>query len=104
MVHLILKYPDVITNLNFIDICTLPLEFRAGTAKQDKNIFLRRDGTENNVRNAIDDSAETDSFISARTRERMDRLATWRLHTVSERLTFQSVSECSLNVDKVSQF
>ena len=69
-----------------------------------KNIFLRRDGTENNVHNAIDDSAKTDSFISARTRERMHGLATWRFHTVSDGLTFQSVSECSLNVDKVSQF
>ena len=34
MVNLLLKYPETITNLNFIYISTLPLEFRAGTEKR----------------------------------------------------------------------
>ena len=41
MVHLLLKYPEIITNLVFIFISTLPLEFRAGTAKKEKFNILR---------------------------------------------------------------
>ena len=34
MVDLLLQYPEIMTNLNFIHISTLPLEFRAGTEKK----------------------------------------------------------------------
>ena len=77
MVHLLLKYPETITNLNFIYISTLPLEFRAGTEKRgpsDRLPSRRRnrnqcDDTQVNVFNAIRDSARTDNFVSARIRE-----------------------------------
>ena len=112
MVHLLLKYPEIITNLNFIHISTLPLEFRAGTEKRDKSDSLpsrrrnrnQRDGTQVNVFNAINDSARTDNFVSARIRNSIEHFPIWRKHTNSERLTFDSVEASNLTVDKVSKF
>ena len=112
MVHLLLKYPETITNLNFIHISTLPLEFRAGTEQRGSSDSLpsrrrnrnQRDGTQVNVFNAIRDSARTDNFASARIREEIDNFPTWRKHTNSEHLTFDSVEACNLTVDMVSKF
>ena len=57
IVHLLLKYPETMRNLNFVYISMLPLEFRAGTEKQESSDRLpsRRnnrnqcDGTQVNV-------------------------------------------------------
>ena len=113
MVHLLLKYPEIITNLNFIHISTLPLEFRAGSEKRDITDRIsnhrvtnqnQNDGTQVNVFNAISDSARTDNFASARERALIEDLPEWRNHTNSEKLTFQSVEDSKLSVDKVSKF
>ena len=32
MLHVMLKYPEVVTNLEFIKVTTMPLELRAGIA------------------------------------------------------------------------
>ena len=96
MVHLLLKYPEIITNLSFIHISTLPLEFSAGTEK-NKNLDTiqqsrnNRDGNQVNVFNVIEDSARTDNFVAARVRNKINDLATWRMHTNSEKLTFEIV-------------
>ena len=37
MVHLLLQYPETITNLSFIHVSTLPLEFCAGSEKREKS-------------------------------------------------------------------
>ena len=82
MVHLLLKYAEIITNLNSIHISTLPLEFCAGSEKRDVTDRIahhrvtntnQNDGNQVNVFNAICDSARTDNFASARERERVDR-------------------------------
>ena len=104
MVHVLLKYPEIHTNLKFIHVSTLPLEFRAGTAKKEKSNMLRTDRTQNNVFNTIFDSAYTDNFITAKNCDLIEGLPQWRNNTYSERLTFQSVDESSLNVNKVFKF
>ena len=112
MVHLLLKYPETITNLTFIHISTLPLEFRAGAEKREKSDSLplrqrnqnQQDGNQVNVFNAIQDSAITDPFISNTIRNSIEHLSEWRKHTNSERLTFESIEASHLTVDKVSKF
>ena len=112
MVHLLLKYPETITNLTFIHVSTLPLEFRAGAEKREKSdsLPLRReninqqDGNQVNIFNAIQDSARTDNFTSNRIRNSIEHLPQWRKHTDSEILTFESVETSHLTVDKVSKF
>lgn len=104
MVHLLLKYPEILMSLKFIHISTLPLEFRAGTEKKEKLNIGRRDGTHTNAHNMIDDSARTDNSIAAKNRVLIQDMPQWRKHTYSERLTFQSVYDSSLFVDKVSFF
>ena len=102
MVDLLLQYPEIITNLNFIHVSTLPLEFRAGTEKKgDKSV---NNGMRTNVHNTVDDSARSDNFVAGRVRMQIVGLPVWRLHTESERLTFESVDTCELSVDKVSKF
>eukprot|EP00957_Ditylum_brightwellii_P022146 1670935-Ditylum_brightwellii.AAC.1 len=32
MLHIMLKYPEIVTNLDFIKVSAMPLELRAGTA------------------------------------------------------------------------
>ena len=39
LVCLLIKYPEVITNLNFIHISIFPLDFRTGTEEKDKIQF-----------------------------------------------------------------
>ena len=112
MVHLLLRYPETITNLSFIHVSTLPLEFRAGSEKREKTDRIpvhrrnrnQRDGRQVNVFNAIQDGAFTDTFISNRNRNSIENLPQWRKHTDSERLTFESIEACHLTVDKVSKF
>ena len=72
IVHLILKYLEIIINLNFIYISILLLEFRAGIEKKDKNVILSRNRTENNVHNLINDSAKTNTFIAVRFHEKIN--------------------------------
>ena len=43
MLHVMLKYPEVVTNLEFIKVTTMPLELRAGiTIESD---IQNEDGT-----------------------------------------------------------
>ena len=105
MVDLLLQYPEIMTNLNFIHVSTLPLEFRAGTEKKGVTTMTQTNAhTQRNVYNTVEDSARTDNFVAARVREQIPGLLGWRLHTFSERMTFESVHACRLSVDKVSKF
>ena len=99
MVHVLLRYPETITNLSFIHVSTFPLEFCAGSEKREKTDRIpvhrrnrnQRDGRQVNVFNAIQDGAFTDMFISNRNRNSIENLPQWRKHTDSERLTFESI-------------
>ena len=74
MVHLLLRYPETITNLSFIHVSKFPLEFRAGSEKREKSDTIplhrrnqnQRDGKQVNFYNAINDAAFTDTFVSNR--------------------------------------
>ena len=67
MVDLLLQYPEIMTNLNFIHISTLPLVFRAGTEKKGEyNNHSSNNGTQRNVHNNVEDSARIDNFAAAR--------------------------------------
>ena len=101
MVHVLLKYPEIHTNLKCIHVSTLPLEFRAGTAKKEKSNMLRTDRTQNNVFNTIFYSAYTDNFITAKNCDLIEGLPQWINNTYSERLTFQSFKVLSFQESKI---
>ena len=66
-----LKYPEITTNLTFIYISTLPLEFRNGTERKDKarkRFEDMRNGVQDNDYNRIEDGAHRDNFESNRLR------------------------------------
>lgn len=74
IVHLLLRYLEIITNLSFIHVSTLPLEFLTGSEKIYKTYripihrrnYNQRDRIQVNVFNGIQDSSYLDIFISNR--------------------------------------
>jgi predicted GIY-YIG superfamily endonuclease len=92
MLHVMLKYPEVITDLNFVKVPTLPLELRAGIDCEKKA----------SVSNAAD--AEHAGWLSNDIRNSKETIPFWRKHTANESLTFKGVSMSRVSIDKVSKF
>ena len=88
MLHVMLKYPEVVTNLEFIKVTTMPLELRAGIA------------IESDIQN--EDGAFVGSAIDG-FRKSLD-LDDWRLHTPNQLLILDDLKLSKVSVDKVTQF
>ena len=89
MVHVMLRYAEVYTDLNFMAIPTIPLELRAGV---DKSEYF----------SSIEDGADA-GLISDIVRHDIVN-ATWRHHTESQKLILKDLKMSTLTVDKVTQF
>ena len=83
MVHLILRYPEVYSDLNFVAVPTMPLELRAGVDKGCKE---------------ISDSSKSDIISDIIRKDIID--FEWRHHTDSERLIMSDIEKCNLTIDK----
>ena len=90
MLHHMLRYAEVITDLNFVVISTLPLELRMGGIKVVTD-------------NAVEDGAFVSS-ASNHIRNNMNGLPDWRQHTSNEMMTFMDIKQSKVSVDKVMQF
>ena len=88
MLHVILKYPEVITNLQFIKVCTMPLELRGGIMLDSTKII--EDGAY--VTTAIDQYRKNVFTVK------------WRHHTPSQILITNDLKLSKLSVDKITQF
>ena len=99
MLHSMLKYSDVITDLVYINICTLPLEYRPGVdkCKNPKKDRSRRT-------NGDPDDALYAGCISDIVRCAKNDIQIWRQHTANEILTFDSVDSSHVSVDRISKF
>ena len=89
MLHVMLKYPEVYTNLRFISISTMPLELRAG-------VQIDTDA------NDLEDGAYVGS-ISDHVRQSLG-LPAWRQHTANELLMLDDLKLSKVSIDKISQF
>ena len=88
MVHVMLQYAEVYTDLNFVAIPTIPLELRAGV---DKSQYY-----------CIEDSADA-GIISDIVRKDIVN-DEWRHHTEPEKLILEDLKLSKVTVDKVTQF
>lgn len=89
MLHVMLKYPEVYSNLNFIQISTMPLELRAGIEVNNKN-------------DNVEDGAHIGS-LSNHIRHEKD-LPSWRQHTANELMLFEGLKSSNISIDKISKF
>jgi hypothetical protein len=90
MLHLILQYPEVYTDLNFVRVCTLPLELRAGTPiKASKNIY------------AEDGAYLGPKMVNLRQHAQLDD---WRQISESETLVLEDIAGSTVSIDKITQF
>ena len=88
MLHNMLKYPEIVTNLDFINVPTMPLELQTGIVIES------------------DKQMEDGAFISAsiasfRCQNDMEE---WRLYTNNQLLILDDIKLSNLSVDKVTQF
>ena len=84
-----LRYPEVHSDMEFEQIQTTPLEFRAGTECSSKS-------------NVVDDGVHIDIEIQI-VREQ-NRFPEWRLHTNSQRMILIGLQHSKISIDKITKF
>ena len=89
MLHVMLRYPEVYTDLCFVSISTLPLELRC----------VKQISTDEEVNDGVFVESES-SFI----RESKPNLPNWRKHSLSEKLLMNDLKQSKMGYDKVVQF
>ena len=89
MLHVMLRYPEVYTDLRFVTISTLPLESRC----------LKKISTDEEVNDGIFIESEA-SFIRAN----RTNLPEWRKHSINEKLLLNDLKQSKMGYDKVIQF
>ena len=88
MIHVMLQYPEVYTDLVFVSISTLPLELRS-SAKITTDM-------------EIEDGVYTTS-VSSHVRSVKD-LPEWRRHTENESIIMSDIQQSGMRYDKITQF
>ena len=89
MLHLMLRYPEVYTNIEFIKVTTMSLQFCAGIQLNPRNT---QDAAY--VGSAIDDYRNCPELD----------FDDWRQHTPSQNLMLDDLKLNTVSVDKVTQF
>eukprot|EP00957_Ditylum_brightwellii_P012076 912864-Ditylum_brightwellii.AAC.1 len=93
MYHVMLKYPEVVTNIHFVNISTLPLELQAGISVTDN---ARNEGA--NVEDGAFVHSDVDNVHN------LAGLPMWRCHTASQLLTLDDLKLSKVYADKITQF
>ena len=91
MLPMLLKYPEVVTNLDFVKVTTMPLELRAGIAINCDAQHDKEDGAYV--------GCAMDVF-----RNSLDGLEEWRMTTQSQILITDDLKLSKVSVDKLTQF
>ena len=88
MLHVILQYPEIITNLNFVKVTTMPLEYRAG------------------IKMTTEDRVEDGAFVTSGIDHYRNNkgFPDWRCHTANQNLLLDDVKLSKITIDKVTQF
>ena len=88
MLATMLKYPEIITNIEFKKVSTMPLELRGGIAFQ--------------VKKGVEDGAFVTTFLDSFRKATLKE--NWRQNTPSQVLILNDLKLSGVSVDKVSQF
>ena len=80
------QYPDVITDLYFVSIDSLPLELSKGESVP----------TDTTVEDGAYVTSVSDQILSSK------NIAPWRQHTINEKLTFDDLKQSNMRFDKVT--
>ena len=89
MLHVMLQYPEVYTDLAFVSISTLPLELRC----------YKKITTDTQV----EDGVYTTS-VSYHVRSEKDNFPRWRRHNESELIIMNDIKQSGMGYDKITQF
>lgn len=90
MLHILLRYPEIVTDCKFINISSMPLEFRAGTDKYNEQIeYVDHNSILTPAAEAIRLDIEVDL---------------WRNHTPSQVLIMNDLKLSKISVDKITKF
>jgi predicted GIY-YIG superfamily endonuclease len=89
MLHVMLQYPEVYTDLAFVSISTLPLELRC----------YKKITTDTQV----EDGVYTTS-VSYHVRSEKDNFPRWRRHNQSELIIMNDLKQSGMGYDKITQF
>ena len=81
-----LSYPEVITNLRFISVPSMPLEFRAGVAME----------------RTVADSAQVGNVSDDIRKD--NRLPRWRQNTLNQMRIYDDLKQSQVSIDKISIF
>ena len=90
IIHQLLQYPGVITNLNFVNIQTVPIELRVGLWIERRNDAAAQDGV--NVGSTSDGVRRTLN------------LEGWRQHREEELMMVSDFKQSKVSIDKISLF
>ena len=93
MLQVMLKYPQVHTDMNFVNISTLPLEQRAGIETRNKGFHMDRD---------IEDGADL-TPLSYKIRIEK-KFPDWRKHQEIELISIQGSVQENISVDNITSF
>ena len=85
-VHVMLSYPEVATNLNFVSIPSMPLEYRVGVALEKTVADSAQEG------NVSDDI------------RKLNQLSQWRQNTVNQMRIYDDLKQSKVSVDRISIF
>ena len=83
---MMLLYPEVITNLNFVSIPSMPLEFRVGVALEC----------------TVADSAQEGNVSNDICRE--INIPAWRQHSLNQMRIYDDLKQSKVSVDRISVF
>eukprot|EP00957_Ditylum_brightwellii_P017621 1327391-Ditylum_brightwellii.AAC.1 len=89
MLHVMLKYQEIVTNLEFIKVTTMPLELQSGIAI------------------TFDDNIEDDVYICSAVESFYrvkDDLDTARLQTKIQNLIVADIKTSKISINKVTQY
>ena len=89
MLHHMLKYPEVTTNLQFTSVPTMPLEFRPG---------LDLDSTVVNVTDSQQTGSVSDDIRKSKS------FPMWRQHSLNEMKLYEDLKLSKVSVDKITLF
>jgi hypothetical protein len=89
MLHQMLKYPEVITDLHFVTITTTPLEYRAGIELDSFVAPAPDEGQSGSASNDIRNGKA---------------LPEWRQHTIYEMRIYEDLTKSSISIDKITLF
>jgi predicted GIY-YIG superfamily endonuclease len=97
----LLGYPQVYTDLEFVDIATVPMEDRAGF---DRDKPINKFKSTGRPPSGPNDVSTTDVIAAFKVRNETLRLPEWRKITRTQELMLKDLLFCPISVDKITVF